>query len=268
MGVRSGIAWGSVETTEWTLQGDRTMATIEPETEIAEGVHRCGTERVNWYLLEDEGALTVVDAGFPTHWEQLLDKLDALGYELADVEACLLTHAHPDHIGFAEQLRERTGVPVWLHEAGIPRARNGGDPPLGGLVLNVWRPAVLRYFLEVVQSDGTSIQPVTTVETFADGDVLDVPGRPRAMYVPGHTEGEVAFHLPDRGVLLCGDALATVDFETWEGNEPQLLPRWLNVDHDGARESLARFESLDEVVVLPGHGDPWSGNLGEAVRAR
>ena len=132
---------------------------------------------------------------------------------------------------------------------------------------NLWRPAVLRYFIEVVQSDGTSIPPVRTIESLKDGSNPDVPGRPRVIHVPGHTDGEVAFYLPDREVLLCGDALATVDFETWQGNTPQLLPPWLNVDYDRARESLARLESLGEVVLLPGHGDPWTGDLTEAIRA-
>lgn len=92
-------------------------------------------------------------------------------------------------------------------------------------------------------------------------------GQPRVIHVPGHTEDEVAFYLPDREVLFCGDALATVDFETWQGNSPQLMPSWLNVDHEQARESLTRLEPLGEVVLLPGHGDPWTGDLTEALDA-
>jgi glyoxylase-like metal-dependent hydrolase (beta-lactamase superfamily II) len=241
------------------------MATTETSPELPAGVHRCGSERVNWYLLEEDGELAVIDTGFPAHWQGLLDRLDSLNYGMGDVAACLLTHAHPDHIGFAERLRERGGVEVWLHEAGVERARAGGQPPLSGLVRNLWRPAVLRYFVEVVRSDGTSIPPVTTVETFADGSEPDVPGHPRVIHVPGHTAGEVAFYLPDGDVLFCGDALATVDFETWRGHTPQLLPAWLNADHDRARESLSRFDSLGEVTLLPGHGDPWAGDLAGAI---
>jgi len=66
-------------------------------------------------------------------------------------------------------------------------------------------------------------------------------------------------------VLCCGDALATVDFETWQGHRPQLLPAWLNVDHEQARASLHWFDDLGEVVLLPGHGDPWTGDLPGAI---
>jgi len=241
------------------------MATSKAETEIAEGVHRCGSTHVNWYLIEEDDALTVVDTGFPTHWQQLFDWLAAMNYGLADIEACLLTHAHPDHIGFAERLREQGDVSVWLHPAGRQRARDGGDPPLGGFAKNLWRPAIVRYFIEIVRSGGTSIPPVTVVEPVADGSELDVPGHPRAIHVPGHTDGELAFYLPDRDVLLCGDVFATVDFETWRGNIPKLLPPWLNVDHEQARESITRLDSLGEIVLLPGHGDPWTGDMTDAI---
>lgn len=233
--------------------------------EVADRIYRCGSKRVNWYLIQEKGKFTIVDTGFPTHYQQLLDVLEALDADLAEVEACLLTHAHPDHIGFAERLRNETGIPVWLYTEGIQRAREGGNPPLGGFLKNLWRPAILAYFFEVFRSKGTSVPAVTSVETFEDESELEVPGRPRVIHVPGHTEDEVVFYLPKRNVLLCGDAFATVRFETWRGNKPQLLPEWVNTDHAQARRSLSRLDGLEEVVLLPGHGNPWTGPISEAI---
>jgi glyoxylase-like metal-dependent hydrolase (beta-lactamase superfamily II) len=241
------------------------MNTLGGATEVARGIYRCGSERVNWYLVREDGRFTVVDAGFPAHYPQLLGALEALGAEVDDIEGCLLTHAHPDHIGFAERLRTQIGVPVRLHPSEIQRARDGGDPPLGGFLKNLWRPAVLAYFVEVARSKGISVPGVTSAEKFEDGAEVDVPGRPQVIHVPGHTEGEVAFYLPEREVLFCGDALATVEFETWRGHEPQLLPEWINEDHARARRSLDRLEGLGEVGLLPGHGPPWTGPMEEAV---
>ena len=50
---------------------------------IADGVYRCGTELVSWYLVEDGGRLTIVDAGAPGYWPQLDEALGELVSELA-----------------------------------------------------------------------------------------------------------------------------------------------------------------------------------------
>ena len=90
------------------------VRTTEP-TEIASGVWRLGTELVNWYVVEARGRLTVVDAGAPKYRPQLDVALARIDRSVGDVAAIVLTHAHFDHTGFAEALREETGVPVYVH---------------------------------------------------------------------------------------------------------------------------------------------------------
>src|SRR5437764_13704669 len=82
---------------------------------VADGVVRLGTELVNWCLVEDEGRVTIVDAGAPAYRPQLDQGLDLLGRRPADVAAVILTHAHSDHIGFAEPVRTELGAPVLVH---------------------------------------------------------------------------------------------------------------------------------------------------------
>src|SRR5207244_8452187 len=84
-------------------------------TELASGVWRLGTELVNWYLVEDGGRRPVGGAGAPKYRPQLDTALARLGRSLGDVAAIVLTHAHSDHTGFAEQLRAETSVPVYVH---------------------------------------------------------------------------------------------------------------------------------------------------------
>jgi hypothetical protein len=87
-----------------------------PPPEVSLGVHRLGSERVNFYLIEDEGRVTVVDAGISGYWDQVEPALAGTGRTLDDVAAVVLTHAHSDHTGIAGKLHDR-GVPVYLHAA-------------------------------------------------------------------------------------------------------------------------------------------------------
>ena len=100
---------------------------------------------------------------------------------------------------------------------------------------------------------------------FTDEEVLDVPGRPRVIHTPGHTAGNVALSLADREVLIVGDTLATLSLSSGESG-PQLLPRFLNEDHDRALASLEKIEPVEARWVLPGHGLPWEGSPRQAVK--
>src|SRR5919202_2114649 len=91
---------------------------------VAEGIHRIEDAYTNWYLVEDGGRLTVVDAGVPRSWDSLLAALRDLGRGTDDVEAVVLTHAHFDHVGFAERARAQLGVPVYVHEDDVPLTRH------------------------------------------------------------------------------------------------------------------------------------------------
>ncbi|MFB1065754.1 MBL fold metallo-hydrolase [Natrinema sp. H-ect4] len=232
---------------------------------VADGVYRCGSKRVNWYLLETADGITVVDTGFPAHWEQFDSQLETMGYGVADVDACILTHAHPDHAGFAERLHREAGVPVWVHEADVAHARGDAEVPLTEGLVRLWRPELARYAVEFVRSGGLSVPPLTTFRTVVDGETLDVPGSPRVVHTPGHSEGHVAYHFPEQEALFCGDELVTTDFVAGRGHRPQLLADWFNPDHDRAYESLSRLESIGEVLILPGHGEPWHGHTETAV---
>ena len=73
--------------------------------EIVPGVHGVGSEMVNWYLVEEGGRLTAVDAGVPGFRRSLDDELHTLGRERSDVAAVVLTHADADHTGVVPELK-------------------------------------------------------------------------------------------------------------------------------------------------------------------
>jgi glyoxylase-like metal-dependent hydrolase (beta-lactamase superfamily II) len=97
--------------------------------------------------------------------------------------------------------------------------------------------------------------------------VLDIPGHPVvAVHTPGHTSGHCALHLPDRGVLLAGDALMT-EHALVSTPGPQLLPDFFHHDPEEARASLRRLAGLEAETVVPGHGPVFRGSPAAAVEA-
>jgi glyoxylase-like metal-dependent hydrolase (beta-lactamase superfamily II) len=229
-------------------------------------IQRAGTRLVNWYLLEDGGKVTVVDAGLPAYRPQLEPALAAIGRSLADVEAIVLTHAHIDHVGFAQILQDERGTPVFVHQLEVPQATTGKPPKTE----KSWVGAVLRHkrareiVFHIARNGGARPPKVASVQTFADGDELDVPGRPRAIATPGHSPGHCVLHVPGDGAVMTGDALCGWNTVTGEQG-PILPPVEFNNSTAAARASLERIEQIDAGTLYFGHGEPWTGGCAAAV---
>lgn len=235
--------------------------------EVASGVHHFTNYKFNWYIVEDGGRLTVIDTGFAGHYQLFKASLRSMGRGVGDVEAILITHAHADHTGFAPRLSKETGAPVYLHHADTALARRPLYLPWGGLLSRAWRPYTASMLAHAVGHGVLRMPRIKTAQSIEDGQVLDIPGRPRIIHVPGHTPGDVVAHLPDRGVLFSGDALVTRDLYTGCDIPPQPTGPSLSVNHDDAVRHLDRLGDLGPITLLPGHGRPWRGEARDAVDA-
>ncbi len=234
--------------------------------EIAPGIRRLGPGLINVYLLEEAGEITIIDTGAPGQWKDLLAELAAMGRSLDDVRAVALTHGHSDHVGFAERIRRDHGIGIRVHEADralalgeVPAARDhetrGARPR---------PPAFLRFLAYAIRKGMLRIPKIREVATFGDGATLDVPGSPRVILVPGHTAGSAALHVAERHTLFVGDAFATLN--TLTGRRGPLTVPQFNADTRMALASLDRLADLDARLALPGHGEPWTGGMAEAIR--
>ena len=146
-----------------------------------------------------------------------------------DVEAILLTHAHFDHIGGVEALRELKGCPVYVHEA---EADWLGNPELNGSTL--W-PEV-----------GPPVRARPAEYTLKGGQELALLGETFKVYhTPGHSPGSVSFHWKEH--LFSGDVLFQLGVgrtDLYGGSTKEL--------YDSIHGVLFRLP--DDTNVYPGHG--------------
>jgi glyoxylase-like metal-dependent hydrolase (beta-lactamase superfamily II) len=234
--------------------------------QVADGIHRLTQGVVNFYLVEAGGKLTLVDAGAPGDWDTFERAVGSLDRTIADLDAVLLTHAHSDHTGFAEQARTRSQAVVWIHGADAGSARTGAVPKNeAGVGRYLLRLEAYRTLFGLMRRKGLKIVPIHEVSAFGDGETIDVPGGPRIVHTPGHTEGSCAILLEPQRTLITGDALATRNPLTGRTG-PQIGPDGLNHDSAQALRSLDALAGLPVDLVLPGHGEPWNDGIAEAVR--
>jgi len=230
--------------------------------ELTPSLHRLGSDVVASYLVATPEGVTLIDAGLPGHWSDLLAALAALGRPIEDVKGVVLTHGDSDHIGFAERLRREHGVPVFVHAADAERAKGGKKPANGKQSMRLGAMAgFLAYF---ARKGGLRVPPLTEVVEVADGDVLELPGSPRIIGLPGHSAGSVAVHVPAVDAVFVGDGLTTRHVLTGSSG-PQPAP--FTDDPEQALASLRLLLPTGAAWVLPGHGAPWRGGVAAAVEA-
>lgn len=233
-------------------------------TAITDTVHFAHTELVNWTLVTDDTGILVIDAGFPGHRDEVLASVRELGYDIDDIHAFLLTHAHVDHFGSAIWFAKTHGTPVFCHAAEVGHAHREylEQVSLLDLAVKMWQPRYAVWSATIGLKGAMVRDGIPTAHALTEEVAAALPGTPMAIPSPGHTGGHCSYVVD--GVLISGDALVTAHpVSTRKG--PQLLPGIFNHDQVSCERSLSALGMLETDVLLPGHGPVWRGPIREAA---
>ncbi len=254
-------------------------ATGATAIEIAPSVHLLGPwgrTQTNVYLLNAGSSWVLVDAGWGSDGSRIQAAARSLlGSELTP-SAILLTHAHPDHAGSARELAQAWGCPVFAHPDELPLATGDfaamsryAGPLDRWLILPVMRAIGRRRRGAALAGSSLAgiVQPL--------GPEGAIPGLQGWKWTPtpGHTPGHVAYVRARDRVVLSGDALLTLEVNSWAGilRQRQGLsgPPWYTTwDRHAAMASISRIADLEPGVLAGGHGLPLAGpGTAAAVRA-
>jgi hydroxyacylglutathione hydrolase len=216
---------------------------------VADGVWllRGGVPReMNVYLIEDDGQVTLFDAGIRIMAPALVTAAAPLG----GIKRVVLGHGHVDHRGAAPRL----GAPVYCHP--LDREVAEGD---GGR--SSWRPELLKPHARVLMTrllewwDGG---PVSIEGTIDEGE--DVAGF-RVVHIPGHSPGQIALFRESDRLALTTDCFYTLNIETTLKGPPRIPHRAFTPDYEAARASILKIAALEPSAAWPGHANPVVGDV-------
>jgi glyoxylase-like metal-dependent hydrolase (beta-lactamase superfamily II) len=226
------------------------MIAAEPE-HVADGVWllRGGypMRSMNVFLLEDEGGVTLFDAGIRAMSGPIADAAAPHG----GVARVVLGHGHSDHRATAKTF----GAPVLCHPDEVADAEgDGGEHYMDLGKLSPPARWVMNALLSAYDGPPPSISG--TVE---EGDVI---AGFEVIHLPGHAPGLIALYRPGDRLALVSDTVYLTDIEAFGKPASPRIPHPATTwDHDRARESICKLAALDAATVWPGHLGPITGDV-------
>ncbi len=191
------------------------------------------------------GPSALVDSGYGSHANQTLALLTAeLG--AAPLDLLLNTHLHSDHCGGNAVLQAR-----YPHLSTL-------IPPGNADAVAAWDSEALTY------------APTGQECPRFHFDGLLVPGQQvqlgdwnwQVHGAKGHDPHSIVLYQPDNGLLISADAL-------WQNGFGVVFPELEGASaFDEVEETLELIETLNPVVLIPGHGPVFQGTAGALDRAR
>jgi steroid delta-isomerase-like uncharacterized protein len=223
---------------------------------VADGVWRLRgglpMKTMNVYLIQDEGGVTVFDAGISRMTRDIAEAGETFG----GIKQVVLGHGHADHRGGAPGL----GAPVRCHPAEVSDAEGDGGRHYFDFSELDHRFArlLMPRFLE--SWDGG---PVKIDGTVNEGD--EVAGF-EVVHLPGHAPGMIGLWRESDRLALASDAFYTLDPETGRYGPPRVPHRAFNHDTEQARQSMRKLADLEPASAWPGHAKPLQGDVASQLR--
>jgi steroid delta-isomerase-like uncharacterized protein len=204
-------------------------------------------KEMNVYLVEDDGGVTVFDAGI----EEMVTPIRAAAARFGGIKRVVLGHADADHRGAAPGL----GAPVYCHPS-EREAAESAEPfrpywhferldPHGRVLLTRLIPAW----------DGGAVEVTGTVQ---EGD--DVAGF-RVIDLPGHAPGLIGLFRERDRLALVSDCFYTLDPQTGIKGATRVPHPAFNISTPQAAESIRKLAALQPSAAWAGHADPVTGDV-------
>ncbi|MEQ9437931.1 MAG: MBL fold metallo-hydrolase [Cyclobacteriaceae bacterium] len=175
--------------------------------QITPSVYEISLGMVNAFLINQD-ELTLIDTGLEGSTHKLMMAIEQIGRTPGDIRHILVTHCHPDHAGSLAAIQKACSATTYMHPADAALVREGKAKrpltPAPGLLNKI----LYRSFIEKTPSQ---ISPAAVDQEVQDGDLLAIAGGIRAIHVPGHAAGQLAFFWPQEGgVMFAADTASNV----------------------------------------------------------
>jgi len=231
-----------------------------------------GVRFVSNYLFEVNGKTVLIDAGLNMgNWSKLFfSGLNEEGYSFSDVDYCIITHIHTDHIGLVKKFkRKNPDLQLLMHDITHrifkwETDKNNEDEfrEEANKVANL----MIKYGISEMQ--GKRVVDFLTLwpkylqyqepdQLIHDGDIIlnDL----KIIWTPGHSFGHICIFDKKNGYLFSGDHILSRitphigNFVISSALKNEFEDRHFDNILDHYLRSLEKIDNLEPKVIFPAH---------------
>jgi glyoxylase-like metal-dependent hydrolase (beta-lactamase superfamily II) len=219
---------------------------FERTGEISDNFYMVGHPSAPVYLLDSDIHPVIFDAGFSIMGSRYVEDIKAI-LKHRQPSFLVLSHSHFDHCGAAGILKE--AFPQ-MSVLASPLARTVLEKPSAvALIKKLSKEAgSLAGGLGVARCDCADFLPFSVDKTISGGDVLPLGKNLtlRVIDTPGHTRDSLSFHIPEKGLLLCAEAIGIPDASGY------IIAECLS-NYDQYIASIHKLRALNPGILCLGH---------------
>ncbi len=219
--------------------------------QVTPTVYQISDRRANMFLLVEDD-LTLIDAGFRSSVDLVLDQIQKIGGSPKSLTHLILTHNHLDHIGGAFLLKKTTGCRIAANSVDFDTCHDQLPYKGGKQLAKLLQAPILTPIRRRLLLDNTSIDiPLDSGNSKLYLNNLQI------IFTPGHTPGSISVYHPQQKILFVGDSL----------NKRKGLPlKSVSLNREQAVTSALLISEMDVDIICFGHGKPILKNSREYLQ--
>jgi hydroxyacylglutathione hydrolase len=200
---------------------------------------------VSFFILQDQKTI-LIDTGFPGDVNKKLDAIKNAGVNPKEISLILLTHAHHDHFGNADELRDITGAPIAIHKLDSEYLAKGESSPIKP---HGFTGRMMVFFMKLRKKmPPLIIKPDIIFE--GEFDLKQYGVDAVAIHTPGHTPGSVSV-ITSTPEAIVGDML----FASLSNPNKISFPFFID-DLNEVKASIRKVLSYNPKLIYAAHSKP------------
>jgi len=154
---------------------------------------------INCFLIKGKQKHILVDTGVPNSENKIIEQIEKHNIKKEDIGLIIITHAHIDHFGSANKLKELLKIPILAHQLDIESYKKG-KADISTMKLNkpLW-----WFFKQIIKNQKTTpFQPDILIKGGTEYELKKWGIEGKIIHTPGHTPGSLSIILQNGEVII------------------------------------------------------------------